>query len=176
MPSMVKELMVEELVSRFKNLAHTGCIVVGYQGMNAEGAVATRQAVREFGADMMVVKNNLFDITLRRLDLEQISSLVDGPTAIIWGEDPVSAAKGSREAAKACEALQVRGAYAEGRVFDAAGVEKLADIPGRETLLSQALTCLRRPAQLFVSLLQVKMREFVSVLAELRKKKEAGSE
>jgi len=176
MARRMKELMVEELALRFGKLHQTGCLVVDYSGMTAEDSVRARRAMREFAADMVVVKNSLFNLVLKRLELEQLSSLVEGPTAIVWAADPITAARGLKEVVKTCGALKVRGGLAEGRLLGSRAVDKLADIPDRETLLAQVATCVRQPAQRFVGLLQGAMAQLVSVLEELRKKRQAEFE
>ena len=107
-----------------------------------------------------------------RLGATALKDAPDGPTAVIYGEDPVSTAKAAREMAKEVQHLDLVAGYADGQLLDAAGLEALADLPGREELLSMTLTCMLAPAQRFVNALSSAMAQVARVFEELRKKKE----
>ncbi len=94
---------------------------------------------------MSVVKNSLFALAMDRYGAGDLRSLLDGPVAVITAENPVAAAKAAREAAQTYEALKLRGGFVDGAVLEAAAIEKLADIPSREVLLSQIAGALLQP-------------------------------
>mgnify|MGYP006280067971 CR=1 FL=1 len=172
MSRKVKQFMVQEMADRFSDLDEHGCVLVGYQGIGANKSAQLRGQLAEDGADMMVVRNRLFRIALDELGISEMKNLVDGPTAVVTAEDPVQAAKAVDEAAEVAPALAVLGGYAEGEVLDPAGVEKLADLPDRDTLLSQVLAGMSAPAQQFVNCLNGTAMRLASVLNQIKEKKE----
>ena len=67
-----------------------------------------------------------------------------GPSAIAFVTgDPVEAAKGLRDFAKANPALVIKGGVLDGRTLTAADVTKLADLESREVLLAKAAGVLK---------------------------------
>ena len=163
--------MVEELTENFCGLDKRGCVVLNYSGLKGPAAISVRDFIRSKGASMTVVRNTLFGIAVERLGAPGLKGIVNGPTAVVLGEDPVAAARVAEEAAKSFTALRIAGGYAEGKVLDAQGVERLANLPSRETLLSQLLSCACAPAQRFAFGLKSLQTQLAAMLEELREKK-----
>jgi large subunit ribosomal protein L10 len=172
----VKELMLQELQSKFQNVKETGCVLVKYQGLRAGDAINARRVLAEHGGSMSVVKNSLFALAMDRCGGVDLRTLLDGPTAVITANDPVTAAKAARETAQVFEALQVRGAFVDGAVLEAAAVDRLADIPGREVLLSQIAGALLAPLRRLAYALLARPRELLSCVDQLRERKEGPQE
>ena len=172
----VKELMLEELATKFQNVQQTGCILVSYQGLKAGDAITARRTVAEHGGQMAVVKNNLFALAMDRYGAGAVRSLLDGPVAVITAENPVAAAKAAREAAQAYEPVKLRGGFVDGAVLEAAAIEKLADIPSREVLLSQIAGALLQPLRRLAYALLARPRELLSCVDQLRESKEGPQE
>lgn len=172
----VKELMVEELAHKFQNVKQTGCILVHYQGLKAGDAINVRRAIAQRGGQMSVVKNSLFALAMDRYGAGAVRSLLDGPTAVIIADNPVTAAKAAKEATQLYEALKVRGAFVDGAVLDAGGVAKLAEIPPREVLLSQIAGALMAPLRRLAAGLLAKPRALVNCLDQLREQKEKSQQ
>lgn len=172
MARRVKELTVRELTERFAALGESGCVLLGFGGMRAQESADVRRLLSGHEARMTVVKNALFALALDQLGAGELKGLIDGPTAVITGEDAVLAAKAAREAVSSCQGLRVLGGYAEGRVLDRGQVEKLASLPSRDVLLAQVLGCICAPAQRFAGCVAAAIQRLASVLEQLRKKKE----
>ena len=165
MAQHVKELMLKELEERFGNIQQTGCVVVGYQGMKADEARRLRQEARRQSSQVMVVKNSLFALALDHLGVAGVGEMLAGPSAVVHGPSAVEAARAADAMAKACPAVQLRGAYVDGQVLGPDGVRKLARIPDRETLLAGALMApLRRLAAGLLS----KPRALMSILDQMK--------
>jgi large subunit ribosomal protein L10 len=171
MSRRLKEWMVGELSSRFSRLDEHGCVVVGFRGLDANEASQCRGILSENGADMMVIRNRLFEIALDEIGAPELKALLEGPTAVVIGEDAVQAAKAIAEAAEENEELDVRGGYAEGKILEAEEVEKLAALPDRETLLTQVLCAVISPASRFVTGINRTMQRFACAVKELEKKR-----
>jgi large subunit ribosomal protein L10 len=84
------------------------------------------------------VKNTLTTIAARNAGLAGLDELLAGPTAVAFVKgDPVSAAKGLRDFAKANPALVVKGGVMDGKALTADEIKKLADLESREVLLAK---------------------------------------
>lgn len=174
MARKLKELMVRQMAERFKDVPRTGCIVVGYKGLSAERAVSARMFLKSRGAEMTVIKSSLFTLAMRELGVEGIETLLDGESAVVLAEDPIQAARALKEVAQQCEAIVVRGGYADGKILDPALVQRYADIPSREVLLSQFAGLVLAPLQRVASCLAALPQKFVMALDQLRQKREQG--
>ncbi len=176
MPREVKELMLKELEEQFRDIQQTGCVLVDYQGVRADEARRLRVEIKRAGVEMTVVKNSIFALAVTNLGAAELASLLDGPIAVVRGENPVVAARAARQMAKANGAVQVRGAYCEGRVVGPERVEQLADIPGREELLAMVAGALISPLRRLAAGLISRQRELLSVLGQLRDSKQQAPE
>jgi large subunit ribosomal protein L10 len=172
----VKGLMLEELASKFQNVRETGCILVHYQGLKAGDAINARRLVAEHGGRMAVVKNSLFALAMDRYGAGQVRTLLDGPMAVITADNPVNAAKAARQAIQLYQALQMRGAFVDGAVLEAAAADRLADIPSREVLLSQIAGALLAPLRRLAYALLARPRELANCVDQLRERKEGAQQ
>ncbi len=170
MAQEIKELILKELETRFRDLPETGCVVVGYQGVKANEVRALRSDLKDMGGEMTVIRNRLFAIAMDRAGVPDLRELLDGPSAVVRAANPVDAAKAAQEMAKACEAIQVRGGYVDGNIIDAAGVLRLSKIPSREVLLSQIVGALVAPIQRLAAGLLSLPRELLSCVEQMREK------
>ena len=168
MAQHVKELMLKELEERFGNIQQTGCVVVGYQGMKADEARRLRQEARRQSSQVMVVKNSLFALALDHLGAAGVGEMLAGPSAVVHGPSAVEAARAADAMAKACPAVQLRGAYVDGQVLGPDGVRKLARIPDRETLLSMVAGALMAPLRRLAAGLLSKPRALMSILDQMK--------
>lgn len=112
--------------------------VVDACGLTVKDTEALRRAVREAGAYMKVYKNTVMRIALKELDMVNMDSILEGPSAFVFCEgDVAAAAKAITEFAKANKTLEVKGGMMEGQFVDAAQVADIASLPSKEVLLGQ---------------------------------------
>ncbi|MDP9181287.1 MAG: 50S ribosomal protein L10, partial [Actinomycetota bacterium] len=126
---------VAELTERFQGA--TAAVLTEYRGLTVKQLKELRRAL---GADTTysVVKNTLTRIAANRAGLAGLDELLAGPTAVAFVKgDPVTAAKGLRDFAKAHPALVVKGGVMDGKQLTAGEIRKLADLESREVLLAK---------------------------------------
>ncbi len=76
-----------------------------------------------------MAKNTLARIAAKEAGIEGLDEILSGPTAITFVKgDFIEAAKVIRDFAKDNKALVIKGAAADGTVYDAEGAKKLADL------------------------------------------------
>ena len=126
--------------------ASVGGVVFNYKGITVEEDTKLRKELREAGVHYEVIKNTMLKIAIKGTAIESLSDVLSGSTAvaIAGSEDPLAAA---RILNKFCEAskgkYEIKGGYLDGEVLDVAGVQKIANLPNRDGLLSMLLSALQ---------------------------------
>ncbi|RKP45086.1 50S ribosomal protein L10 [Cohnella endophytica] len=142
-----KQQEVEVIAAK---LRESNCTVVAdYRGLNVAQVTLLRKQLREAGVEFQVLKNSLVSRAAASAELNELDSVLTGPTAVAFGKDVVAPAKILSDFAKKNDALKVKGGIVEGRFVDAAQVKALADLPSREGLLSMLLSVLQAPVRNF---------------------------
>lgn len=131
-----KAAAVAELAERFRG--SNAAVLTEYRGLTVAQLRSLRKALGG-NANYAVVKNTLTAIAAKEAGLEGLDDALAGPSAIAFVTgDPVEAAKGLRDFAKANPALVIKGGVVDGRPVTAADITKLADLESREVLLAKA--------------------------------------
>jgi len=133
-------------------------VVAGFSGFTVEATDKLRSELRKSGVSYEVVKNTLVKRAIAGTDKEGMGALLKGNSAIAFhSEDPALPAKLLKDFAKTNAALTLRGGWVAGDVLDAAGVEVLSKLPGKNELRAQLLSLFSAPASSFARLLQAKL-------------------
>jgi large subunit ribosomal protein L10 len=128
-----KEASVEELSGIF---GESGSVVMThYSGMTVAEMTELRAKLREVGGTFKVVRNRLAKIALEGKPGEGARDLFQGPVAIAYSEDFVSAPKAVVDYAKDNDKFVILGGFMEEEIFDANGIEALSKMPSREELI-----------------------------------------
>ena len=130
-----KEASVAELTELFQG--STAVLLTEYRGLTVSQLKELRKGIRA-DATYAVVKNTLTKIAASKAGVAGLDDQLVGPSAIAFVHgDAINVAKSLRAFAKANPALVLKGGYFDGRVIDAAEVNKLADLESREVLLAK---------------------------------------
>jgi large subunit ribosomal protein L10 len=164
MPTPRKQAQLAELEDVLGRATIT--ISTAYRGLNVADMTTMRRRMREAGVDVKVVKNTLLRIASERTGTQAITSIVEGPTALIFGYGDVSvAAKAISEYVRtARNTLTIQGAFMEGQTLPAAQVTDLASLPSRETLIAQFVGGMQSPVATFAGLITSVVREFAGLV------------
>ncbi|OKL42931.1 50S ribosomal protein L10 [Pseudovibrio exalbescens] len=138
----------QKFVSSFNEvLNNTGVVVVAhYAGLSVSQMTKLRNEAREAGGTVKVAKNRLVKLALQGTELEHISDLFQGPTVLVYSEDPVAAPKVAANFAKANDKLVILGGALGSTNLDAAGVKALAEMPSLDELRGKLVGLLQTPA------------------------------
>ena len=130
-------------------------IFADYRGMTVEQITALRHKLREQNAILKVVKNNFARIAFESMQINDVAEYLKGPTVIAMAkEDSNEVAKTLFEFAKDAPALNVKGAFVEKEVYDAAKILALSKIPGKKTLIAMLMSAINGPARQLAATLQ----------------------
>lgn len=134
-----KKALVASLVEKIKN--SPAGVVVDYKGITVEDDTKLRADLRAAGVEYKVVKNTMLAFAAKELGFDGFEEHLNGTTAIAMSttDDVVAPAKILSDFAKTHENFKIKVGYLEGAVIDAAKVDSLAKLPGREQLIAQVL-------------------------------------
>lgn len=165
--------MIEELSKEFGEAK--GIYLTGIERIDVEKMTQLRAEFRRNGVQYRVVKNTLARRALGECGCEGLQDYIQGATGVAFTtEEATSPAKIIKDFHKANkDLLKVKAAYIEGTVFDGDQADKLADIPSREVLLSQLLSCLQAPVSNVASALNGILTKLVGTLEAVRTKNES---
>ncbi len=147
MSTFVKELIQGELEQKVSEGNITEFLVLSLMGVGGNDNNAMRGDLKQKGVQMFVVKNSLFKRALRNQNLDSAGSLFAGPCAVaIGGDSIVVAAKELVGWTKKVKTLELKGAYVDGTVLDAAAAVDLANMLTLKELQSQMAGVITSPA------------------------------
>jgi len=136
-------------------------ILTEYRGLTVSELANLRGALRPAATEYKVFKNTLARRAAEEAGLSDLSSLLQGPTAIAFVRgDAVAAAKAIREFGKVAPALVVKGGLLGSRVLTPGDIEALADIEPREVLLARLAGGFQAPLVKAAGLFQAFTRNF----------------
>lgn len=125
----------------------SGVVVVAhYSGLTVTEMNSLRNDMAEVGASLKVAKNRLAKLALNGTSSEPITGLFEGPTAIAYSDDPVSAPKAMAKFAKDNEKLVILGGMMGETVLDENGVKALAELPSLDELRGTLVGMISSPA------------------------------
>ena len=148
-------------------------IMTRYVGINVAKVTDLRKRLREADVDYKVYKNTLATRALDELGLGEAAQFMEGPIAWAFSKDPVAPAKILREFATTSKFVTMAGGVLSGRVVTKEQLDALATLPSRDQLIAQVVGTIAMPMRNLLGVLNAVPRDLVSVIDEIRKKKEA---
>jgi large subunit ribosomal protein L10 len=151
-------------------------IVSEYRGLTVREISDIRATLRRQGIAYRVVKNRLAKIAARDVVGDALEPLLQGPTAIAFGEDEAATAKAVLEALRPYRVVRITGAVLGRQTIDAESVARLAALPPRETLLAEVAGAIAAPLATVAGLFDAPARSIVGLVAALAEKRAATGE
>lgn len=157
-----KIAILDEVVSRIKDSDY--CFIVNYGGASVAKMTALRAELAKVDSRLLVVKNTyLAKVAKEKGWPEGVDAMLSGPTAVVIGKgEPTAVAKAIMAfvndkdlAGKAA----VKGADYDGKIVDAAMVEALSKVPGKNELRATLLMLLKEPATRLARVLSEKAKK-----------------
>ena len=140
----LKQPIVAEISEAIKDAQSV--VLVDYRGLTVEQDTNLRKQLREAGVTYKVYKNTMMNFAFKGTDFEGLAPYLEGPSAVaISTTDATAPARILAKFAKEAKALEIKAGVVEGLVYDAAGMQSIAQIPSREELLSKLLGSLQSP-------------------------------
>ena len=140
----LKQPIVAEISEAIKDAQSV--VLVDYRGLTVEQDTNLRKQLREAGVTYKVYKNTMMNFAFKGTDFEGLAPYLEGPSAVaISTTDATAPARILAKFAKEAKALEIKAGVVEGIVYDANGMQAIAQIPSREELISKLLGSLQSP-------------------------------
>ncbi|MEO7752145.1 MAG: 50S ribosomal protein L10 [Terracoccus sp.] len=171
MANVEKTAAIAEITDKFRESG--AAVLTEYRGLTVAQLSQLRSSIREH-ATYAVVKNTLTEIAAKEAGVTAFDGQLQGPTAIAFVTgDPVEAAKGLRDFAKAHPLLVIKGGVLDGKTLSPEEITKLADLESREVLLAKMAGALKGSLSKAVYLFAAPLAQTARVVDALRAKVEA---
>jgi large subunit ribosomal protein L10 len=166
-----KAAAVAELTEEFRS--SNAAVLTEYRGLTVAQLKELRRSLSGADTTYSVVKNTLTKIAARDAGVSGFEDLLQGPSAIAFVKgDPVEAAKGLRDFARAHPLLVIKGGVLDGNPLSPDEIKKLADLESREVLLAKLAGAMQASLQNAVSLFAAPLAQTARVIEALRAKAE----
>ena len=166
-----KESVVEELGQIFES---SGVVVVAhYAGLTVAEMQDLRGRMRAAGGAVRVAKNKLAKIALEGKPCASIGDLLTGMTVLAYSEDPVAAAKVIVGYAKDNKKLEILGGAMGSAALNPEGVKAVSDMPSREELIAQVVSCIGAPASNIAGAIGAPASNIAGILSTLEEREAA---
>lgn len=174
MPTEAKRETIDELRAQLD--ASRTLIVSEYRGLKVKEISEIRRALRKQNVSYRVVKNRLMRIAAKdNPAAAALSPMLVGPTAIAFGTDESATAKAVLDATRPYRIVKITGGVLGSQTIDAADVAKLATLPSREVLLSEALGAIVAPLSMTAGLFDAPLRDVAGLVAALIDQRDAAA-
>jgi len=173
---MAQAYKIEEVKQLRERLENAKSIVlIDYKGINIEEVNELRRRFREAKVDYFISKNTFIKIALNELGITALDNHLEGPTAVATSEiDEVAPAREFvnfvKDVMSGKEFPNFKVGLVSGDLFDDTQLKKLAELPGKEVLLSMVLQGFNAPMTGLVGVLQSILRKFVYTVDAVAKK------
>ena len=173
MPTEAKQAAVAELREQLR--ANRTLIVSEYRGLTVREIQEIRRSLRKQDVTYRVIKNRLMKIAAADTVRQALDALLNGPTAIAFGNDEGATAKAVIDTMRPYKTVKITGALLGDRAIDADGVTRLAALPNRETLLAQIAGAFTAPLATTAGLFDAPLRDVVGLIAALETRQAAAA-
>ena len=173
----MERIKKEQIIAEVAEIAGraNGLFFTDLTGLTVEQATELRRDFRKSGISYKVVKN-----TLIRKALEQITGYdgvypsLAGPTGVAFAfEDPIAPARVIQKFSEKHKKLSLKVCVIDRQVFEGAKLAELAKMPSKKEVLAAIVGCVQSPLAGVPNVLHAVIRDLVSVIDEVGKKKAA---
>lgn len=113
-------------------------IVADYLGLTVDQMTQLRRKLYDANCDIQVIKNNITRRAVQEVGYQDLDSALTGPNAVAFSkDDAISAAKILYDFSKTADALELKAGVIDGKVVMLNELIQYAQLPSRETLLTQ---------------------------------------
>ncbi len=175
MPTEAKRETIDALRAELRE--HRTMITSEYRGLKVKEISEIRRALRKSSVSYRVVKNRLLRIAAQENPAaDALSPLLVGPTAIAFGNDEAATAKAVLDAVRPyAKIVRITGGVLGSSRIDADGVTRLATLPSREVLLSEALGAIVAPMSTVAGLFDAPLRDVAGLVDALLEQRGAAA-
>ena len=128
--------MIEEIAAQIEG--SEAIFAIDYRGISVPEAARLRGNLREAEASFRIVKNRLTKLAAEKAGREELTELLEGPTALTFVRgDTAMAAKAISNFNREHDVLTFKGGFMEGLSLDQETFSSIARLPSRDVLNGQ---------------------------------------
>ncbi len=166
-----KAATVAELAGKFRD--SNAAVLTEYRGLTVAQLTTLRSNIKDH-ATYTVVKNTLTKLAAKEAGVTAFEGQFAGPSAVAFiTGDPVEAAKGIRDFAKANPALVIKGGVLDGKPLTPDEIRQLADLESREVLLAKLAGAMKASLNNAAYLFAAPLAKAARAVDALRQKRES---
>ena len=161
----------KEFVKKYKDvLSKVGILVVThYSGLKTNQTDELRSKIHEVGGTFIIVKNSLMKIILKDHKSNEFKSLFNGPVALAYSDDEVSAAKVAVNFSKDNEKLLILGGMMGEKFLEQKDVLEIATLPSLDEIRAKLVSLIQTPARNIAYALKFSANKLARVFNEYSK-------
>ena len=165
------KIQKKEFVKEIKEtLSKVGLLVIThYSGLKTSETDELRLKLREAGGGFQITKNSLMQLVLKENKNKELKTLFNGPTAIVYSKDEVSAAKIAVNFSKEHNKLIVIGGLIGDKFLEQKDVLEIAALPSLDEIRAKLATLIQTPARNIAFALQFIATKLARVFNEYSK-------
>jgi large subunit ribosomal protein L10 len=168
----VKDMVIADIQSRIGDVKDF--IVVDCSKVDAITANRWRLALRKQHISALTVKNSVANNALKRKGIDGLTSVLSGPSTLVWGgDDIVALSKSVAKWAKEIKNFEIKGGTVEGESLDAAAVDALSKSAGRLETIGEIAGLMLAPGRQLAGCLQGPGGRLAGQLKTLSEEKQA---
>ena len=155
-----KVSILNEVVARVKDSDY--CFIINHGGVTVSQLAKLRKDLRAQESRLLVVKNSfLAKVAKEKGWDESVNAMFTGNSAVVTGKgEPTAVAKAIMDFVKdSAGKASVKGADYDNKIVDAAMVEALSKVPGKDQLRATLLMLLKEPATRLARVLSEKAKK-----------------
>lgn len=122
-------------------------VFVDYKGISVEADTKLRAEMRKNNVEYSVVKNTLTRFAIKEIGFDALDPILNGTTALALSmDDSILPSKLVGDFAKKNPKIyKIKAGFVDGKVVDAATIERMADLPSKDVLLAMVLGTMNAP-------------------------------
>ena len=161
----------KQFVKNFKDiLGNVGILVVThYSGLKTTQTDELRLKIKEVGGKFVIVKNSLMKIILKDHKSKEFKALFNGPVALAYSEDEVSAAKVAFNFSKDNDKLLILGGMIGDKFLEQKDVLEIAILPSLDEIRAKLVSLIQTPARNIAYALKFSANKLARVFNEYSK-------
>ena len=155
-----KVAILDEVIARVKDSDY--CFIINHGGVDVAKFAKLRADLRKLDSRLLVVKNTFIAKAGKEKGWsDEVNAMFAGPTAVVTGHgEPTAVAKAIMDFVKTSDGkATVKGADYDNKIVDAAMVEALSKVPGKDQLRATLLMLLKEPATRLARVLSEKAKK-----------------
>lgn len=174
MSKLVKGMMIRDYQSRLEGIEDATLISI--RGISTNKTNVIRAGLREKNISITIIRNSLAKKAFEGTNLESLSPLLTGSSALAYGaESVVDVARELMALLKTYPDIELKGAVLDGQLFAGdEGVKALSKFPTRDEAIGQAVTLVLSPGRKLVGAIKGPGSRLAGVVKAIEEKLEKG--